>query len=129
MELRGVDVPGTLARRRLDMERGVLLGSRCDNCGATSWPARAICHSCGHSTTLGVPLPNTGTLLSYTRVWVPRPGIQPPYLLGEIALDGGALLFAHVRLLSDGAKVPMPVRLVIPAAESSEPIAFWWESE
>lgn len=127
MDLTLADVPGTLERPRLDAERGVLLGSRCGSCGAASWPARAVCHGCGHPTAIGVALPATGTLLSYTKVWLPRPGLDVPYVLGEITLDGGALLFAHVRSLGAEAKVPMAVRLVIPPSTAGSPVAFWWE--
>ena len=121
------DLPGTLQRPRLDAAAGVLLGSRCPNCSATSWPSRAICHNCGKPSKVGVPLPNTGRLLSCTNVWVPREGLTNPYTLGQVEIEGGALLFAHVRGLPEEARVPIGVRLVIPGPGEPSPIAFWFE--
>jgi hypothetical protein len=75
--------------------------------------------------TLDVELPSMGTLLSHTQVWVARPGLPSPYTLGQIEI-GDAVFFAHVRGLADDAKVPTPVRVVVPSA-ASDTIAFWFE--
>ena len=71
-------------------------------------------------------LPATGTLLSYTRVWVARKDLPAPYMLGQIDLDAGAFVFAHVRGLADDAVVPLTVRLVCPNAQDG-PLSFWFE--
>jgi hypothetical protein len=125
MELIDLYGPDATSRRRnLDRERGLLVGSTCPCCGASSWPGRVICHRCGKDMTLDVELPATGTLLSYTRVWVARPGLPSPYTLGQIEI-ADAVFFAHVRGLADDAKVPTPVQVVI-SPTPSDAIAFWF---
>jgi uncharacterized OB-fold protein len=42
------NVSGTNQRARVDRDAGLLVGSGCGVCGATSWPPRAICHRCGN---------------------------------------------------------------------------------
>lgn len=118
-------MPAFAARARVDTAAGVLMGSRCPECETLSWPARAVCNRCGNQRLRMTSLPAIGRLLSYTRVWVPRPGLEPPYILGQVDLGHGARLFAHVRGLADGARVPMAVRLVVPAA-GAESLDFWF---
>lgn len=114
------------SRPRVDVGRHVLVGSRCGACGTLSWPARAVCNRCGAQPLELADLPAVGRLLSFTRVWIPRPGLEPPYILGQVDLGHGARLFAHVRGLGEDARVPMPVRVAVP--ETGEgPIAFWFE--
>ncbi len=126
MELRDslLDV-GTYDRPRVSREDGCLVGSRCRACGAASWPSRAVCHRCGSPSTHETLLGPDGTLTSYTVVWVPRPGIEAPYTIGEVAVSGGVTVFAHVHGLPDGATVPLPGRIVVAAEERVPP--FWFE--
>lgn len=69
-----------------------------------------------------------GSLLSFTTVWVERPGIEAPYTLAQVKLEDGPLVFAHVRNLAGDARVPFPVRLVVVAEEATFP-PFWVEPE
>ena len=122
-----VRLPDTQDRARLDVGRGVLVGSRCSSCGATSWPSRAICHRCGSPAVDETDFARDGSLLTYTTVWVPRPGLEVPYTLGQVELQDGPVVFAHVRGLQEGARVPSPVRLVVVGGTSVPP--FWFEPE
>jgi uncharacterized OB-fold protein len=73
-------------------------------------------------------LSEKGSLVTYTTVWVARSGITPPYTVGQVDLDDGVRIFAHVRGIGAEARVPMVVRLVL----SSDPLAvpaFWFEPE
>lgn len=126
MELSVVsEVAGSDQRPRLDRDGQVLIGSSCPICDATSWPPRAICHRCGTPMDLSKPLAREGTLLSYTTVWVPRPGLEAPYALGQIEI-ADAIFFGHLRGSLEGVVVPSPVRLVVPP-EQQEPLSFWFE--
>jgi uncharacterized OB-fold protein len=116
---------GTLERPRVSRDDGCLVGSRCDACGTASWPSRAVCHRCVSSATRETLLGPEGTLTSYTRVWVPRPGIEAPYTIGEVAVAGGVTVFAHVHGLAEGATVPQPGRVVVGSEDSVPP--FWFE--
>lgn len=113
-----------LQRARFDPEAGVLVGSRCSECGARSWPARAVCARCGSVAVSEAPLPREGSLVSYTTVWVARPGLSTPYVLGQAEFGDGASVFAHVRGLDSGIRVPAAVRAVISTDELAVP-RFW----
>lgn len=121
-----LEAPPTGERRRLDRERKVLIGSLCRSCGMGAWPARAICHRCGSAEiTFDHSLAEEGTLLTFTTVWVPRPGLEPPYVLGQIELDHGVEVFAHVRGLSEEAVTPLPVVLAV--GQPGDVPEFWFE--
>ena len=117
--------PNTGARARVDRERGLLVGSRCPGCGATSWPSRSVCHRCGEPMAFDAPLEREGALLSFATVHVPRPGLPAPYTLGQVAIDD-VILFAHVRRLGAGARVPLAVAVVVPPQREG-PLDFWFE--
>ncbi|HMJ01622.1 MAG TPA: OB-fold domain-containing protein [Conexibacter sp.] len=121
-----LQAPPTAERPRLDRERGRLAGSRCRACGTPSWPARAVCHRCGEGDLAATTFAPTGTLLTYTTVWVPRPGLPAPYVIGQVQLDDvGPRVFAHLRGLPDDATVPLAVELVL-APPDSVPM-YWFE--
>jgi uncharacterized OB-fold protein len=125
MELTAADsATPFLERARFDVDQGVLVGSRCSECGARSWPARAACARCGSVAVSQAPLPPEGSLVSYTTVWVARPGLSTPYVLGQADFGDGASVFAHVRGLESGIRVPTAVRVVISTDESAVP-RFW----
>lgn len=127
MELsRAAEAPFTLERQRIDRDTGTLLGSHCLNCGASSWPARAVCHRCGSPDVEAAALSREGSLITYTTVWVPRPGLEPPYALGQIDLPEGVRVIAHVRELPDEAKVPLPVHIVMATDAAAVP-PFWFQ--
>jgi uncharacterized OB-fold protein len=106
-------------RPRLDPEHGRLVGSRCSTCGAASWPGRAVCHRCGSTETASAPLPSEGSLLSLTTVRV-----EPPYAIGEVELEPGVRIYAHIRD-ADGIATPAPVRVVL-SPDPDAAVAFWF---
>ena len=116
----------TGTRPRVDRQAGVLVGSRCADCGIRSWPARAICSNCGSDALALEPLPRTASLSSYTTVWVPRPSLTVPYVLGQVEFGDGASIFAHVRELPEDARVPLPVSVVLCPDPDQTP-SFWFE--
>jgi len=120
---RALGAAGTLERRRVG--DGVLVGSRCTDCSARSWPARAVCARCGGDNMATEELPSTGDLLSYTAVWVARGPFAPPYVLGQVDFGDGATVFGHVRGLADGVAVPLTVGVVV--APPGDALDFWFE--
>lgn len=121
-----IEARSTLDRPRV--EAGKLLGSRCLSCGAAAWPERTVCPHCGHAEMEEVAFEGRGTLVTFTTVWVPRPGLPSPYVLGQVDLDEGVRLFAR----GDGdvadLRVPSPVRLIVAADPEATPL-FWFEPE
>lgn len=113
-------------RPRADWDTGRLSGTRCAACRAASWPARSVCYRCGSPDVTAVQFEATGSLLTYTSVWVPRPGLQTPYMLGQVHLDDGPVVFAHVRNLPEGATVPCRVTLQLAPDPGSTPW-YWFE--
>ena len=71
------------------LDEGVLRATRCSECGATWFPPRRFCDRAVCDTTW-YDLPGTGTVVAATRVHVPPPfgGIEVPYILASIRLDG-----------------------------------------
>ena len=59
-----------------------LIGSRCDECGAVTFPVQSRCPRCSTTTMSDLLLPTTGTLVSWTTqgsrrrstTWTTRPG-------------------------------------------------------
>jgi uncharacterized protein len=123
---RALEAPATQDRDRVDRDAGRLVGTRCRSCGSHSWPGRAICHRCGSADGEHAALSPEGSVVTYTTVHVPRPGLEPPYVLGQVDLPEGVLVFAHLRNLAADARVPIRVRIVMaPEADAVPP--FWFE--
>lgn len=123
-----VDASSTLERPRIDFEAAELRGSRCRHCGAAAWPGRAVCPHCGAAEMDEVSFAGHGILKTFTTVWVPRPNLPAPYVLGQVDLSDGVRVFAHGRGRFDDLRVPCPVRLVVSTDADSEP-PFWFEPE
>ena len=120
-----IDARSTLERERIDRAAGQLRGSRCGNCAAAAWPARAVCPHCGAAAMEEVAFGNRGTLKTFTTVWIPRPGLPTPYVLGQVDLDDGVRLFARGEGSLDDLRVPCPVRIVVaPDPEATPPFHF-----
>ncbi|HLG67639.1 MAG TPA: Zn-ribbon domain-containing OB-fold protein [Acidimicrobiales bacterium] len=71
--------------------KGVLVVSRCTNCGTCLLPPAPVCFNCQHDGFEWVELPGTGTVYSFTVVRHPlRPDLAEvvPYVSGVIELDG-----------------------------------------
>lgn len=71
------------------LEQGLLRATRCQSCGVSWFPPRRFCEA--HLTeTDWYDLPGTGKVVAATRVHSPPPfgGIDPPYILASIRLDG-----------------------------------------
>jgi uncharacterized OB-fold protein len=121
-----LDAPRVAERPRTDLAAGTLCGSRCPDCGTVSWPSRAVCHRCGSAGLETVAIDGPGTLVSHTRCWVPRPGLEPPFVIGQVRFPDEVIVFGHVRGLPDDAPVPLPVRVVLADDPATVP-AFWFE--
>ncbi|NYI92256.1 putative OB-fold protein [Amycolatopsis endophytica] len=109
-----------------------LVGSRCDDCGAYTFPRQGGCPRCTGSAMVDVPLSRTGTLWTWTvQGFRPKPpytgtAAYEPYGVGYAELPGELLV--ETRLTeTDPARlrIGMPLRLeLVPFAddEQGEPV-------
>jgi uncharacterized OB-fold protein len=90
-----------------------LVGSRCRNCGATSFPARSTCPSCRSSDRPErANLSTTGVVYTYTVVRQAPPGEEVPYVLAYVDLPEGVRLLTQLqRDCIKDVEIGMKVRL------------------
>ena len=121
-----VDAPLTVQRRRVDPGSHALVGTRCQDCAVPCWPSRSVCHQCGSADVVEEVFSSTGTLVTHTMSHVGRPGLEAPYMLGQVQVDdGGPLVFGQVRELDADAGVPCAVRTVV--GEPDDSPSYWFE--
>lgn len=99
-------------------DRGVFLGSRCDNCGVTYLPARIFCERCLAELEPSVECGPEGELVSWTlaRVDVDGGPVDVPVRYGLIRLDGADTVLLHRLLEVRGEPaIGMRVRAVVAA--------------
>ncbi|MER7435226.1 OB-fold domain-containing protein [Pseudonocardia alni] len=97
-----------------------LLGSRCTDCGAHTFPRQTGCPRCSGARMADVPLHRTGTLWTWTvQGFRPKPPYtgtagHEPYGVGYVELDGQLLVEARLTE-SDPARlrIGMPMELAI----------------
>ena len=95
---------GNLAFFEALRDRGVFLGSRCEDCGVTYVPARVFCERCLAALEPSVECGPEGELLSWTRVRVDvdDQALDRPVLYGLVRLDGADTVLLHRLLDVDG---------------------------
>jgi uncharacterized OB-fold protein len=85
-------------------DRGVFLGSRCDDCGVTYLPARVFCERCLAELEASVECGPEGELMSWTivRVDVDDQPLDRPVTYGLVCLDGADTVLLHRLVEMDG---------------------------
>lgn len=79
-----------------------LLGSRCPECTATTFPVQTFCPRCARPDMREHPLPRRGTLWTYTiQAFKPKPPYDgpddfEPYVVGYVNLDNEVLVEARL---------------------------------
>lgn len=116
------DAAPVAQRTRWDSNGQQLVGGRCSECGCQTWPRRTVCPKCGAFGPEEHPLPRTGQLLSWTRVFVPLASIEAPFILVQVRLDDSVTLFGHLR----GDPESGLTRVETHVDESARP-PFWFE--
>ncbi|MCD6020764.1 MAG: hypothetical protein K0R20_474 [Actinomycetia bacterium] len=86
-------------------DRAVFLGSRCEDCGVTSVPARIFCERCLAELEPSLECGPEGELVSWTlvRVDVDDQPLERPVTYGLVRLDGADTVLLH-RLLHTGGE-------------------------
>ena len=75
-----------------------LIGSKCSECGKTSYPPRNICPYCGSRRQEKVDLPRRGKVLSYTVIRTPpRDFLEySPFIVALIELEDGTRVLSQL---------------------------------
>jgi len=102
-----------------------LEGSRCENCGALSVPARHVCPSCSSRRSQMHRFQGAGTLWSFSELYQLQRGYPKdvPNVIGLVKLDEGPMLLAQItdaepEDLSIGMRVQMVTRLIRSTGEA-----------
>lgn len=78
-------------------EKPYLIGSRCGVCGYTCFPKKEVCVRCCRDTTMEeIKLGQCGILETYAVMQVGMPGFPPPYMIGYVRTNEGALVFTPI---------------------------------
>jgi uncharacterized OB-fold protein len=107
---------GNLAFFEALRDRGVFLGSHCDDCGVTYVPARVFCERCMGELEPSVECGPEGELVSWTivRVDVDDHPLESPVTYGLVRLDGADTVLLHRLIEIDGEPaIGMRVRAVL----------------
>ena len=112
---------------------GVLLGTRCQDCGIYVFGPATFCQGCTSSNLEPVELSQGGVLYSYTVVRVPPAGWPGPvpYLLGQVELVEGPQVLAEVIDCSEsdltiGMQVELALLSVKAPEGDSEKVVYKW---
>ena len=111
-----------------------LVGQVCRACEAIYLGRRNACGRCSGVGFDTRPLPDTGTLRTYTVVHRSAPGVQTPFISAVVELDGGPAVKATLTGIDpdpDVIRPGMALRLVTFVsgidAEGTEAVAFAYE--
>jgi uncharacterized OB-fold protein len=103
-----------------NVKNGVLVGSRCLNCGHVSLPQRYICPQCKSDQAELVEFSGNGKLTAYTVIYVPATEMlaagydaKHPYMVGIVTLDEGPRISAQIvgMDLTDPSKIKVGTAL------------------
>jgi uncharacterized OB-fold protein len=92
------DHPTLISDRLVELEGGTphLIGGRCKDCGAISYPRADVCTKCLSDGVEAMRLSSHGTLYSYSVVHQAPKGWNVPYALGYVDLPEGVRVLAHL---------------------------------
>ncbi len=91
-----------------------LVGSRCQACGYTAFPKRAICPAClGRDTMQETALSRRGVIETFTVSHVAPPGFKAPYLQAYVLLPEGPRVFSVLAAQEGEVDMGTEVELVI----------------
>ena len=118
-----------------DGTEGVLLGTRCQECGLHIFGDSMFCPRCTSAELEAVDLSGHGTLYSYTVIHVPPPGWKGPvpYVLGSVKLPEGPQVTSEVIDVDPHSiQVDSPMTMVLQAGdtddEGREIMVYKWEA-
>ncbi|MGE4167130.1 MAG: Zn-ribbon domain-containing OB-fold protein [Xanthobacteraceae bacterium] len=97
-----------------------LMGGRCKNCSASSFPRSDVCTSCLSEDIEAVTLGDEGTLYSFSIVHQAPRGWNTPYALGYVDLSDEIRVLAHIDIPTAAIAIDMPVKLAVGVVGSDD---------
>lgn len=79
------------------LEKGYLLGSRCQECSLVTFPKRSICPNCLVENTMEeIPLSKKGKLYTFSVNEMAPQGFEAPYITGRVDLPEQVRVFSII---------------------------------
>jgi len=75
---------------------GKFLGLQCNECGAYTVPPQKVCSECHSENMKIVELSGNGEVETFTVIYVPAEGFNPPYIVGLVKLEEGPRVVANI---------------------------------
>ena len=101
-----------------------LLGSRCASCGEHFFPRRPVCAKCCHRVTEDVALSSSGTLYTYTYLFVPlfnsKRASDGGYGVGQIDLPEGPRVQSVLQGGPDDFRIGMTMEMELETLRENE---------
>jgi uncharacterized OB-fold protein len=120
--------PFTIEQFYKFIAQGKLMAGKCTHCGKIHLPPRPLCDNCYHQTFTWTPMPNKGTLLTYTVIHVAPEQFQhlAPYAVGIIQLENGSKLPGMITgVPNDQLKIGMNLTIDFTTCENTQPWPQW----
>lgn len=111
------------------LEKGIIAGTRCTNCGRIYFPPRADCLDCRKSQIEWVPIEGKAKLVTFTQVYFGPPAFEQstPYLLGLAEFTNGLRVFAPIDGNIDRGDLKPNMQLVLKTRRIGEGILYQLE--
>jgi uncharacterized protein len=111
------------------LEKGVVAGTRCKNCGKLYFPARADCVDCRKSAVEWVPIEGKTRLITFTEVYFGPPAFEQstPYILGLAEFENGLRVFAPISHDLHRAELKVGLELVLKSRHSGAGVFYQLE--
>ena len=115
------------------LKNGRMMGSRCTDCGASSFPPRADCEACLSSNFEFVEISGKGTVHTFSKIVAAPTGFEDvaPFNVGvvDLAEGGRALAWFGESIKEEEIKVGMEVQVVPQIFEEMEAIKVYYSLE
>jgi len=111
------------------LEKGVVAGTRCKNCGKLYFPPRVDCLDCRKSEVEWVPIDGKAKLITFTEVYFAPPAFEQstPYILGLAEFDNGLRVFAPISRDIDLKELKPDLELVLKPKHVGEGVFYQLE--
>jgi hypothetical protein len=106
-----------ISRFFTELRKGRFMTTKCQRCGALSWPPRVVCPECLHDELKWVVLPKTGKLWAFTELCIGAPmGMEEdlPFSIGIVELDRvGLRLLTRIDTAFEKLDFGIPMELIV----------------